>query len=438
MESGVGNDREHPGPRNGEDVAGRRAPDAEPGGGGDRAAGEKRRPADHEQDRDRVEELRGASVGRHRRDRRPEPTHKEDQPGHERDERGGVGDARAVEFEQHDPEGSLDGREPRSGPELPVNKEFIRSVAAASLVTAVHSGPMTDTDTTQTGSESIAAAVDAVIDVVAATAPEIRNGLPGRRAAADGENPSGETQMAADVFADDLLCERLGAVAGVGTYASEERAEAVDVGEGVSVCVDPLDGSSNLEPNAAMGTIVAIYDDSLPAGGRDIRAAVYVLYGPITTMVVARGESVTEYVIRDGGEYDTLTEDVRLPDDPTVYGFGGRVPNWVEAFEDFAADVESDPSMKLRYGGAMIGDVNQVLTYGGIFAYPTLTTAPEGKLRLQFEGYPVGYIVEAAGGASSDGRRSLLDVEPEDLHDRTPVYVGNPELIDDLEARLAE
>jgi fructose-1,6-bisphosphatase I len=297
---------------------------------------------------------------------------------------------------------------------------------------------MTDTDTTQTGSESIDATIDAVVDTVARTAPEIRRGLPGRRVSAEGQNPSGETQMAADIFADDLLCERLGSIEGVGTYASEERETTVDVGAGVSVCVDPLDGSSNLEPNAAMGTIVALYDGPLPASGRDIRAAAYVLYGPITTMAVARGDTVTEYVIREDGDYDVLTEDVRLPDDPTVYGFGGRVPNWVEPFEEFAADVESDPSMKLRYGGAMIGDVNQVLTYGGIFAYPTLSNAPESKLRIQFEGYPVGYIIEAAGGASSDGYRSLLDVEAEDLHARTPVYVGNQELIDDLESRFEE
>ncbi len=298
---------------------------------------------------------------------------------------------------------------------------------------------MTDSDSTDpTGSESTAATIDAVVDVVAHAAPEIRRGLPGRRVAAEGQNPSGETQMAADVFADDLLRERIGAIEGVGTYASEERETGTDVGEGVSVCVDPLDGSSNLEPNAGMGTIVAVYDGSLPATGRDILAAAYVLYGPITTMAVARNGTVTEYVIREDGSYDVATEVVRLPDDPLVYGFGGRVPNWIEPFEAFAADVESDPSMKLRYGGAMIGDVNQVLTYGGIFAYPTLTTAPEGKLRVQFEGYPVGYIVEAAGGASSDGHQSLLDVEAEDLHARTPVYVGNRDLIDDLESRFAE
>ena len=296
---------------------------------------------------------------------------------------------------------------------------------------------MTDTNTPDpSGSAPIATAVDAVVDAVADAAPEIRGGLPGRRVAAEGENPSGETQMAADVFADDLLCDRLGAIDGIGTYASEERPETVDVGTGASVCVDPLDGSSNLEPNAAMGTIVAVYDGPLPAVGDDIRAAAYVLYGPITTMVVASGGSVTEYVIHDDGDYDVLTEDVRLPDDPTVYGFGGRVPHWIQPFEAFAADIESDPSMKLRYGGAMIGDVNQVLTYGGIFAYPTLSNAPAGKLRLQFEGYPVGYIVEAAGGASSNGRRSLLDAEADDLHARTPVYVGNEGLIDDLESRF--
>jgi len=121
-----------------------------------------------------------------------------------------------------------------------------------------------------------------------------------------------------------------------------------------------------------------------------------------------------------------------------VYGFGGRVPYWVEEFKTYVENIESDPGMKLRYGGAMIGDVNQVLTYGGIFGYPTLTNAPESKLRVQFEGYPVGYIIETAGGASSDGQQSLLDVEKDDLHARTPVYVGNEGLIEDLEAALAD
>ncbi|WP_248897086.1 class 1 fructose-bisphosphatase [Haloplanus halobius] len=269
---------------------------------------------------------------------------------------------------------------------------------------------------------------------LAAAAPEIRAGLPGRREKSDAENPSGDRRLAADEYADDLLETRLGLIDGVGEYASEEQKDTVDTGEGYAVAVDPLDGSSNLKPNNVMGTIVGVYDAPLPARGRDLVAAGYVLYGPITTMVFAHEGAVTEYLIEDG-DATPIREDVTLPDEPTVYGFGGRVPEWSTAFTAYAEEIESE--LKLRYGGAMIGDVNQVLTYGGIFAYPSVESAPEGKLRLQFEGNPVGYIIEAAGGRSSDGSASLLDADATDLHGRTPVYLGNATLIDRLEAALA-
>lgn len=277
--------------------------------------------------------------------------------------------------------------------------------------------------------------IDAVFETIAETAPEIREGLVGRREYQEGENPSGEEQLAADVHADQLLEERLLAIDGVGSYASEEREEVVGDGSGFSVAVDPLDGSSNIKPNNTMGTIVGIYDAALPAGGHDLVGAAYTLYGPITTMMTAVGDTATESVVEDG-ERHTVSEDVSLPDEPTVYGFGGRVPDWTDEFTDYAREIESDSSLKLRYGGAMIGDVNQVLTYGGIFAYPALDSAPEGKLRLQFEGNPIAYIVESAGGRSSDGNGSLLDVEPDGLHGRVPVHVGNEALIDRLEAAL--
>ncbi|MFB6097298.1 MAG: class 1 fructose-bisphosphatase [Haloferacaceae archaeon] len=275
--------------------------------------------------------------------------------------------------------------------------------------------------------------VDEILDTVAATAPEIRASLPGRRVAQGTENPSGETQLEADAYADDLLRDRLGAVDGVGTYASEEREEAIDVGTGLSVALDPLDGSSNLKSNNTMGTIVGVYDAPLPAPGRELVAAAYVLYGPITTMAVAQGGVVTEYVV-DDGEREVVEEAVTLPEDPVVYGFGGRVPDWPADFADYANEIEDE--LKLRYGGSMIGDVNQVLTYGGVFAYPALSSAPNGKLRLQFEGNPVGYVIECAGGATSDGERSLLEVEPDGLHDRVPVHLGNADLIGRLEAAL--
>jgi len=304
---------------------------------------------------------------------------------------------------------------------------------------------MTDGDRADADDFAVAAddPVSAAVEVVARSAPEIRGGLAGRRRKADERNPSGETQLAADVWADDLLERRLAAVDGIEQFASEEREGIVDCGDedasdGYAVTVDPLDGSSNLKPNNTMGTILGVYDADLPAKGAQLVAAAYVLYGPITTMVVARDGEVTEYVIeaRDGEFADrrAVREDVTLPDDPTVYGFGGRVPNWTDRFADYAREIEDE--LKLRYGGAMIGDVNQVLTYGGVFAYPELESRPEGKLRLQFEGYPIGYVVETAGGASSDGSGSLLHVEPNDLHQRTPVYVGNEELVERLEARF--
>ncbi len=285
--------------------------------------------------------------------------------------------------------------------------------------------------------------VAAVFARVADTAADVRGALADRRSYQAAENPSGERQLAADVYADELLEERLLAVDAVGSYASEEREgvvvpggaeEAADAGS-LHVACDPLDGSSNLKSNNGMGTIVGVYDESLPAPGGGLVAAGFVLYGPITTMVVARDGTVTEYLLSEDGR-ETLTEDVTLPDDPVVYGFGGRAPDWPADFAGFVEDVEND-RLKLRYGGAMVADVNQVLTYGGVFGYPMLTDAPEGKLRLQFEGHPMAHVVATAGGAASDGTRSLLEQTPAALHDRSPVFVGNESLIARLEAALA-
>ncbi|TYL40548.1 fructose-bisphosphatase class I [Natronococcus pandeyae] len=278
--------------------------------------------------------------------------------------------------------------------------------------------------------------VDEVIETIAGSATEIRQGLVGRREDADEENPSGETQAEADVWADDLLADRLSSIDGVRQYASEERLETIDCGDdGLSIGVDPLDGSSNLKSNNTMGTVFGVYDEPLPAPGTALVASGWILYGPITTMACARDGTVKKYEL-SSDERTLVDDDVTIPEDPLVYGFGGRVPDWLDEFEAYVREIESDSSHKLRYGGAMIGDVNQVLTYGGIFAYPALEDAPRGKLRLQFEGNPIAYLIETAGGSSSDGTRSILEVEPDDLHDRVPLHVGNDELIERLEDAL--
>jgi len=278
---------------------------------------------------------------------------------------------------------------------------------------------------------------EAVFETVADVAGDVREILGSRRSEEAAVNPTGDQQLAADVYTDELLATQLLALDGVGSYASEERETVTDADEGgeFHVACDPLDGSTNLKPNNGMGTIVGIYDERPPASGDALVAAGFVLYGPITTMVTAVDGTVTEYLV-DDGDRTLLTEGVTIPDEPGVYGFGGRVPDWTDQFAAFVSHVE-DERLTLRYGGAMIADANQVLTYGGIFGYPMLVDRPEGKLRLQFEGHPVAAIVESAGGASSDGTRSLLSKTPSDLHERTPLFVGNTELIERLESQLA-
>lgn len=271
---------------------------------------------------------------------------------------------------------------------------------------------------------------------VAVVADDVQDVLGSRRSYEAAENPSGERQLAADVYADEQLAEALLDLEGVVSYASEEREEILGEprGEGYHISADPLDGSSNLRSNNAMGTIIGVYDRPLPAGGEGIIASTYVLYGPITTMVTSYKGTVQESLIQDGSLV-ILNEAVSIPDDPTVYGFGGRVPDWNAAFADYVEAIEDD-RLKLRYGGAMVGDVNQVLTYGGIFGYPRVSGASNGKLRLQFEGVPMAHIIAAAGGESTDGERSLLSKEITGLHQRSPVFVGNEALIARLERAL--
>ncbi|GCF15466.1 fructose 1,6-bisphosphatase [Haloarcula mannanilytica] len=251
-----------------------------------------------------------------------------------------------------------------------------------------------------------------------------------------GENPSGEQQVGGDVWADDLFFDALAHIDGVGAYASEERTDIVDCGEGYSVAIDPLDGSSNLASNNSVGTIIGIYDAELPAPGREMVASVMVLYGPYTTLTIARADRdvVQEYLLRDG--HSERWGQFVLPDEATVVGLAGKTGERSDAFNDIAQSFEQD--LKLRYGGATVADLAQVLEYGGLFGYPATTAYPDGKLRVHFESAPLAYLVEAAGGASSDGSQSLLDVEPDGIHDRTPTFLGNSELIDKLETALSE
>jgi fructose-1,6-bisphosphatase I len=277
--------------------------------------------------------------------------------------------------------------------------------------------------------------LDEVFRAVAETAGTVRADLANHAGGEGGTNPSGERQVDADVWADKLFFDALTPLSCVGAYASEEREDVVDCGDGYSVAVDPLDGSSNLASNNAVGTIVGVYDAALPAPGRALVGSAMVLYGPYTTMVVAREDTcgAEGYLVRDGAAVPG--EEVTVPPTPTVVGIAGKSGERDDAVDALARDLERD--LKLRYGGATVADLGQVLEYGGLFGYPSTTAYSDGKLRVHFEAAPLGYLVEAAGGRSTDGHRSLLGVDPGSLHARTPAFLGTPGLVERVEDALS-
>lgn len=278
--------------------------------------------------------------------------------------------------------------------------------------------------------------VDEVIQKVAEAAPHISSGLMHRREYVGEENPSDEKMMEADVWANEFFKEKITSIDGVGEFASEEEHEVTDCGEGLSVAIDPLDGSSNIPTNNLVGTIVGIYDEELPCSGENLVAAFYILYGPLTTVTVARDGQVDEYVIEespgDDVELYMASEDIRI-EGQNIYGFGGNKA-WFEEVEDLESELSDE--LKLRYGGALVGDFNQMLHHGGVFGYPAKKGYENGKYRILFEGNPMAFIAEAAGGSSTNGSRSILEVEVNEIHQRVPFYAGQKGLVQRVEKHL--
>jgi fructose-1,6-bisphosphatase I len=251
-------------------------------------------------------------------------------------------------------------------------------------------------------------------------------------------NVYGEKQAEIDVWTNDLLTKKLAKSGLVKQVASEELEQPLEQKQGeFSVTLDPLDGSSNIKTNNLMGTIVGIYrETALPARGRDQFAAMYVLYGPYTQAVLALKQGVYIFValsrtsaargyVSDGSLH-------RLPEKGTIYGIGGLKEKWSPKVQTYVQSLETR-GLKLRYGGSFVGDFNQVLYYGGVFAYPELVDAPNGKLRLQFESNPIAFITEKSGGKGSTGTGPILDVQPTKIDERVPTYVGNTDLINEIE-----
>ncbi len=169
-------------------------------------------------------------------------------------------------------------------------------------------------------------------------------------------------------------------------------------------------------------------------------ASAFITYGPTLSLTFTTNGSVEQYVeLREGensGRFVLAYKSIRLPEKPEVYGFGGTRSDWIPQVERFVSSLEAR-GMHLRYGGTFIGDYNQILQRGGIFSYPAHKSKPQGKLRILYETAPISFLTELAGGSSSDGYRSILDIDPTKLSQTSAFYVGNKSLIEELEGQIA-
>ncbi|MDG6909612.1 MAG: fructose-1,6-bisphosphatase [Nitrososphaerota archaeon] len=274
---------------------------------------------------------------------------------------------------------------------------------------------------------------------IAKASIEVWDSVPFKTGLLSETNPSGETQKAIDVFSNDVFVDALTSTGLVAEVASEEMAEPAASKGSVSVAMDPLDGSSNVETNNPIGSIFGFYSSKLPAPGRDLLGALYVTYGTMVTLTFSFGKGVHRFVaVREGGSmpFQLMGVNLKLPEKPEVYGFGGRRSEWISQVAAFWESLEGR-GLRNRYCGTFVGDYNQVLARGGIFSYPALAKNPRGKLRVLYECAPMAYINEQAGGYASDGSGNILDIQPGGLADTSPLYIGSSELVHELEKNIS-
>jgi len=242
-------------------------------------------------------------------------------------------------------------------------------------------------------------------------------------------NIYGEEQLALDRSADEILKNQFTFSGFVKDYASEEQSEIIRVGKGneqYSITADPLDGSSLVDTNLAIGTIIGIHRYSVLEKGEDgLVAAMYITYGPLITMIYSAGKGTHEFVLNREGEYVLAEENITLNEKGSIYGLGGLRKDWLPEHLKFIESLE-DEGYKLRYSGGFVPDFNQILIKrGGIFSYPALKNNKKGKLRLIFELQPMAFLITQAGGMATDGKEDILSIKPESLDQRSPIYIGS-------------
>ncbi|MFN8308619.1 MAG: class 1 fructose-bisphosphatase [Chitinophagales bacterium] len=261
-------------------------------------------------------------------------------------------------------------------------------------------------------------------------------------------NIQGETVQKLDDFSNQVMmdyCRESGVCAG---YLSEENDDIVTLDENGEfvLSVDPLDGSSNIDVVAPIGTIFAVNrrlssgsavtnDDFLQLGTQTV-AAGYAVYGSSTVFVFSTGKGVNIFSLSpDDNEFHLSHADLKLPEDGKIYSINqGNLAKFEEAAQKFVGhycehDKETARPYSLRYIGSMVGDLHRTFLKGGVFLYPAAKGDTKGKLRLLYECIPMSFLTEQAGGKSTDGRRRILDIQPKELHERCAIVIGSKNMV---------
>ncbi|OAP69723.1 MULTISPECIES: class 1 fructose-bisphosphatase [Psychrobacter] len=269
---------------------------------------------------------------------------------------------------------------------------------------------------------------------------------------AGNQNVQGEEQKKLDVLANDLLLEALANNTHCAGVASEELDDATPANADGSLLVlfDPLDGSSNIDINMAVGTIFSILpyqrqgqvsenSDFLQAGNQQL-AAGYLLYGTSTVLALTIADNVVMFSLDpDSNVYVLIEEDVQIDVDTSEYAINAsNYRYWQAPMQQYINELIAGKTgvrgrdFNTRWVAAMVGDVHRILCRGGLFTYPfdTKDASKAGKLRLMYEANPMSLLIERAGGAATDAVQRILDIEPTDIHQRVPVVLGSKNEVD--------
>ena len=266
------------------------------------------------------------------------------------------------------------------------------------------------------------------------------------------ENIQSEKQQKLDVYANEKFINTLvnrNIVCGI---ASEEEQTFISINSNDKnnqnkyvVLIDPLDGSSNIDVNVSVGTIFSIYrrkskigtevsiEDFLQSGRFQV-AAGYIIYGTSTMLFYTTGNGVNGFTLNPAiGTFYHSHSNIQIPKNGNIYSINEgnylQFPDYVKKYIKFCQQEEGERPFTSRYIGSLVSDFHRNMIKGGIFLYPQTAKNPKGKLRLLYECNPIAFICEQAGGLAINGEKNILDIEPKELHQRTPFYCGSEKMI---------